>query len=95
MLPDSYRWAHTEDCAILYLRWGWVATVKPGSVELKAGNGQNITGPCGSIEQGKRFVERWVEATSRPQRYRRGPRRSFGPPLGPDPSKWPFSGASF
>lgn len=61
MLPAPFHWITDGQAARLYMRYGWLATVRPGRVEIGIGSGR-VGGPCGSIEQGMRYVERWVAA---------------------------------
>jgi hypothetical protein len=81
-LPDSYRWADAKDYATLYWGWSWIASVRPRQVEVRTRTGRR-TGRCGSIEQGKRHVERWVIAQMNPQ-YRSWVER-WAPPPPPRP----------
>ena len=64
MLLPAYNWIETERGAFLRFNYRMVANVKP------LGEGFDVTihwceaehhGPVGSIAQGKRFIERWVE----------------------------------
>lgn len=82
-LPDSYRWSDGEEYAALYLRWGCVASVKAGLVEVRTRDGGRMTGRCGSIEQGKRHVERWVLAQLNPMRHRNREQRAPSRPREP------------
>lgn len=70
MLPDNCRWADAPDASFLYRNYACIASVMPGRVEIKRGRKRDpkppLVGTCGSVEQGKRHVERWVAA-----RYRR------------------------
>ena len=72
MLPDSYRWLQTPTGASLFHNYACVATVEPGRVSIKRGRKRDpkpaLTGACGSVEQGKRHVERWVAARLGPLR---------------------------
>lgn len=71
MLPDNCRWADTAEGACLYRNYACIAVVRPGSVEIARGRKKAplppLVGRCGSIEQGKRHVERWVAARLRPR----------------------------
>ena len=75
MLAPAYRWADSKDDSRLFLRYGWVASVvREGAgfqVKMKDWKGKDIGGPCASLAQGKRFVERWVEGCSKPKRRKR------------------------
>lgn len=65
MLPDSYRWADSDTGAVLFLRYGAVASVAvDGRVTLLGG--KRIEGQAASLAQGKRFVERWIAANGAP-----------------------------
>lgn len=59
-LPEGYWWSDAKDRSVLYLRYGWAATVTLTETEVRARGGRRLKGRCGSIAQGKRFVERWV-----------------------------------
>lgn len=64
MLPADYRWHDAPDASHLYLNYRCVATVRSGQVVISRGRKKDpappLVGVCGSIEQGKRYVERWV-----------------------------------
>jgi hypothetical protein len=65
-LPDSYRWADAPAVATLYLRYGCAAKVTPGWVTVFAdGPFPEVGGPCGSIAQGKRFAERFIQVRTK------------------------------
>lgn len=59
-LPGGYWWSDAKDRSVLYRCYGWAATVTPTETEVRTLRGRRLTGRCGSIAQGKRFVERWV-----------------------------------
>lgn len=66
MLPADYRWLDSPEGS--YLRHGYrcVAIVRPGRVTILRGRKSRpelpLEGAFGSVEQGKRHVERWVAA---------------------------------
>ncbi len=66
MLPESYRWLDEPGASHLYLNYRCVATVRAGQVVISRGRKKDpappLVGVCGSIEHGKRHVERWVAA---------------------------------
>lgn len=66
MLPDNCRWSDTAEGACLYRNYACIAVVRPGRVEIARGRKKAplppLVGVCGSVEQGKRHVERWVAA---------------------------------
>ncbi|KAF1698365.1 hypothetical protein CSC62_05510 [Pseudoxanthomonas jiangsuensis] len=66
MLPDSYRWHDGPEGSRLFYNYGCVATVRAGRVSIGRGRKRAplppLEGVCGSVEQGKRHVERWVMA---------------------------------
>lgn len=59
-LPGGYWWSDSADRSVLYLRYGLAASVTSTGVEIGGRGGHKLSGRCGSITQGKRFVERWV-----------------------------------
>ncbi len=66
MLPENCRWSDTAEGACLYRNYTCIAVVRPGRVEIPRGRKKAplppLVGVCGSVEQGKRHVERWVAA---------------------------------
>lgn len=66
MLGQSFFWIDNPDASYLQYNARGVAVVKPGEVVIRWGS-REVHGRCGSIAQGKRYVERWMEA-----RLRRG-----------------------
>ncbi|HVI59330.1 MAG TPA: hypothetical protein VM619_10755 [Luteimonas sp.] len=82
-LPEGYWWSESEDGATLFLRYGWAATVTPSKVEVRCRDGRRLSGRCGSIAQGKRFVTRWLLAKLKPGGWRRAESRA--PLLPPAP----------
>jgi hypothetical protein len=58
-LPPAYRWAVSPDSAVLFLRYGWVATVRSGEVRIGADPPlyPETRGPCRSVAHGQRIVE--------------------------------------
>lgn len=78
MLSPPYRWRVEPDRAFLNWNYGTVAHVQPraGRWEVTINfRGGIHGGPAGSLDQGMRFVERWIEAragmmpTVRPRRW--------------------------
>lgn len=63
-LPGGYWWSDTADGSVLYLCYGWAASVTATETEVRGRGGSHLRGRCGSIAQGKRFVERWVLGSS-------------------------------
>ena len=65
-LPDNCRWADTPAASFLYRNYACIASVRVGRVEIARGRKKAplppLVGVRGSIEQGKRHVERWVAA---------------------------------
>lgn len=82
-LPGGYWWSDAKDRSVLYLCYGWAATVTPTATEVRTRRGSPLKGRCGSIAQGKRFVERWVigqtYGTYRQERARRAPPKPYMP----------------
>ena len=95
-LSDSYRWSDDKGRSTLFHGFSWAAVVTETSVEIKGRGGQRLGGPCSSVAQGKRFVERWIwgrlRSTYRPI-HRSAQRPPPAGPAGPDPTAWPFTGA--
>lgn len=61
LLPASYWWTGEGERQHLYLRYGCVAKVEQGKLTVGAdGLWPELSGPCRSVAQGKRFVERIV-----------------------------------
>ncbi|MGH8083882.1 MAG: hypothetical protein ACREPV_01220 [Lysobacter sp.] len=71
MLGQSFRWIDYDDMSCLMYNERGVAVVRPGEVVIRWPRGSELRGKCGSVAQGKRYVERWMDA-----RLRRG--RSVG-----------------
>lgn len=71
MLPNpNFRWVESENGAFLHWRYKCVALVrarKPGEsfnrVEIRAR--RFIASRAGSVEQGKRHIERWLAKQAR------------------------------
>jgi hypothetical protein len=69
MLSASYRWTFDGSAAFLDYNAGNVASVRQvgGKWQTRIQWAGHIhIGPCGSMEQGRRFIERWVEKRSGP-----------------------------
>lgn len=67
MLPDTCRWLDTAEASRCHYHYRCIAVVVPGEVTIVRGVGRrthraDLVGKCGSIAQGKRFVERWIQA---------------------------------
>ena len=62
MLGQSFHWIDYDDTSCLMYNARGVAVVKPGEVLIRWPRGAEIHGRCGSVAQGKRYVERWMEA---------------------------------
>ena len=67
-LPESFRWANASDgSSNLYLRYGSVASIKPdGTMKLKYWQ-KEFHAKAASVEQAKRFIERWLLARNTPR----------------------------
>ena len=59
MLGASFHWLDNPDASYLRYNAATVAVVKPGEVVIRWRNVET-GGPCRSIAQGKRYVERWL-----------------------------------
>lgn len=59
-LPDSYRWNDAAEASYLYQNYACRAVVTGSVVKIKRRGGPDVVGACASLEQGKRFVERWL-----------------------------------
>jgi hypothetical protein len=69
MLPDAYRWTEHDGAAFLDYYAGNVASVRQvqGKWQTRIQwAGRVHVGPCGSMAQGRRFVERWVSKRTGP-----------------------------
>lgn len=66
LLPASFWWSDDTTASHLHYNAGGVASVKREGarwiVVIRWKTGREMSGPCGSREQGKRFVERWIDA---------------------------------
>ena len=65
MLPPPYEWRITQTSAHLDYRYGCVAYVLPDRVRGKYRSviqwrGRVLEARCGSIEQGVRWITRWI-----------------------------------
>lgn len=61
MLPAAYHWTDAPDGAYLHFNAICVAIVRNGQVTITFEH-RTHHGTCGSTEQGKRYVERWITA---------------------------------
>ena len=61
MLPAAYHWTDTADGAYLHFNAICVAVVRQGQVTITFEQ-RTHSGACGGTEQGKRYVERWIQA---------------------------------
>ena len=59
MLGAAFTWIDNPDASYLRYNTKTVAVVKPGEVVIRWRNVET-GGPCRSIAQGKRYVERWL-----------------------------------
>ncbi len=59
MLGASFHWLGNSDASYLRYNAATVAVVKSGEVVIRW-KGIETGGPCRSIPQGKRYVERWL-----------------------------------
>lgn len=76
MLGSSFHWLDCPEGSYLNYNARCIAVVKSGSVTIRWKG--CVTGRCGSVAQGKRYVERWMEG-----RLRRGGRPTPYPPATP------------
>lgn len=63
MLESPYRWYFIEGAAYLDYNAGNVASVKPAGGRYRTTirfRGHVHEGACGSLEQGMRWVDRWI-----------------------------------
>lgn len=61
MLGAAFTWIDSEGVSYLRYNTKTVAVVKPGEVVIRWRDVET-GGPCRSIAQGKRYVERWIGA---------------------------------
>lgn len=70
MLSQSYRWSFADGAAFLDYNAGNVASVRlvdgKWRTQVRWGPHEPLFGHCGSMEQGMRFIERWVAKRSGP-----------------------------
>jgi hypothetical protein len=60
-LPDAYWWTGTPDTMSLYLRYGCVAVVRGGRIEVRADPPwPALAGACPSVATGMAYVERII-----------------------------------
>jgi hypothetical protein len=85
-LPASCYWIRGADCAHLYWNEGCIGYVAPQRGRLTSviqWRQRVLAAPCGSIEQGMRWIERWIEKRKgfpgggKPRWYDNLPRREF------------------
>ena len=59
-LGAGYWWSEAAEGASLFVRYGWVASVTSSRVKMAAEPPlyRATTGPCNSVEHGRRIVER-------------------------------------
>ena len=69
MLPnENYRWEESENGAFLQWRYGCVALVRAkrdGFCRVEIRSRRLIISRAGSVEQGKRHIERWLAKQAR------------------------------
>lgn len=70
MLPPNYRWEESENGAFLQWRYGCVAVVRVKRegerfCEVESRARKLIRSRAGSVEQGKRHIERWLAKQER------------------------------
>jgi hypothetical protein len=85
-LPRACYWIRGADCAHLYWNEGCIGYVAPQRGRLTSviqWRDRVLAAPCGSVDQGMRWIERWVEKRKgfpgggTPRWYERLPRSEF------------------
>lgn len=67
MLPDEYHWIQTKDGAVLQFYAASIARVRRMGVGWKVTitfHQRGYSGACANLEDGKRYVERWLAVRS-------------------------------